>query len=133
MSFRNSEGYNDPTAGEAIRRATAYGFRPVVYICSPFSGDVEKNMEDARKYCRYAVDLGYIPIAPHLLFPQFMKEATERDLAIFMDLVLLGKCAQVWVFGDSITEGMSIEIKRARFRQMKIRRFTKELGEKEEK
>lgn len=30
------------------------------------------NQEAARRYCRYAVDAGYVPIAPHLFFPQFM-------------------------------------------------------------
>lgn len=55
---------------------------PVVYICSRYSGDVKQNTEMARRYCRYAVDQGYIPLAPHLLLPQFLSEETERDLAI---------------------------------------------------
>ena len=59
---------------------------PIVYICSPYSGDVEKNTEAARRYCRYAADRGFIPLAPHLLFPQFLSEETERELAIRMDL-----------------------------------------------
>ena len=47
--YRNSEGYPDPTAGEALSRIAANekqslrAFRPIVYICSPFSGDVETN------------------------------------------------------------------------------------------
>ena len=32
---------------------------PVVYICSPYSGDVERNTEMARRYSRYAIDNGY--------------------------------------------------------------------------
>ena len=39
---------------------------PVVYICSPYSGDVERNTEMARRYSRYAIDNGYVPITPHL-------------------------------------------------------------------
>ena len=73
---KNSEGYDDPTAYEALTRIeqeqrALRAFRPIVYICSPYSGDVEKNVEAAQKYSRFAVDTGYIPIAPHLLFPQF--------------------------------------------------------------
>jgi hypothetical protein len=71
--YRNSEGYPDPTAGEALSRIAEYekqslrAFRPIVYICSPFSGDVEDKCEaNARRYSRFAVDKGYIPIAPHL-------------------------------------------------------------------
>ena len=64
--YRNSEGYPDPTAGEALSRIAANekqslrAFRPIVYICSPFSGDVETNVANARRYSRYAVDKGYI-------------------------------------------------------------------------
>lgn len=52
--YRNSEGYPDPTAGEALSRIAANekqslrAFRPIVYICSPFSGDVETNVANAR-------------------------------------------------------------------------------------
>lgn len=67
----NCEGYYDPTPYEALTRIESearklHSFRPVVYICSPFSGDMEGNQEKAARYCRFAVDSGYIPIAPHL-------------------------------------------------------------------
>ena len=104
----NCEGYYDPTPYEALTRIEnearkLHSFRPVVYICSPLSGDVEGNQEKAARYCRFAVDTGYIPIAPHLYFPRFMNDANprERDLALFMDIVLLTKCAQLWVFGGN--------------------------------
>ena len=120
VNMRNSEGYYDPTAYEALskieREAKALrAFRPVVYICSPLSGDVELNQDNARRYCRFAVDSGYIPLAPHIYFTQFMNDHNpkERDLALFMDTVLLSKCAELWVFGDVISKGMSIEIEKA--------------------
>ena len=94
VNIRNSEGYYDPTAYEALsnieREAkAARAFRPIVYICSPLSGDMDANQEAARRYCRYAVDSGYIPIAPHIYFTQFMNEHSpkERNLALFMDNV----------------------------------------------
>lgn len=125
----NSEGYYDPTAYEALvkieREMRQLSFRPLVYICSPFSGEIEQNIENARRYSRFAVDGGYIPIAPHLLFPQFMDDRNpkERDLAMFMDIVLMGKCDEVWVFGDIISEGMTIELTKARLRKQPIRYF----------
>lgn len=131
ISKKNAEGYLDPTAYEALtnieREAQkAFAFRPVVYICSPLSGDIDANQEAARRYCRYAVDSGYVPIAPHLLFPQFMddNDKKERDLAIFMDIVLLTKCAELWVFGETISNGMSIEIEKAKRKNKPIRFFS---------
>ena len=40
--------------------------------------------------------------------------AEERDLAIFMDIVLLSKCSELWVFGERISKGMSMEIEKAK-------------------
>lgn len=123
--MRNAEGYKDPTAGEAIRRASKSRYRPMVYVCSPYSGDIEGNTERARRYSRYAVDQGMIPIAPHLLLPQYMSEE-ERELALFMDIAILSRCAELWVCGDKITDGMKKEISYAQSKGMKINYITEE-------
>nr|DAV46423.1 MAG TPA: CMP/hydroxymethyl CMP hydrolase [Caudoviricetes sp.] len=133
ISKFNSEGYYDPTTYEALskveREEKAARYRPLVYICSPFSGDISGNIERTKKYSRYAVDSKAIPIAPHLLFPQFMDDDAERELALFMDMVLLGKCEELWVFGELVTEGMSAEIAKAKRKNMKIRYFTEDCEE----
>ena len=140
ISRYNSEGYYDPTTYEALSAvgklekeamAAKRAYRPLVYICSPFSGDTDGNTQKARRYCRFAVRNGCIPLAPHLLFPQFMDDTkpTERNLALFMDIVLLGKCDQLWVFGKDISAGMAAEIGKAETKNMTIRYFTEELKE----
>lgn len=130
ISFNNPEGYSDPVPYEALkaieREERKHSYRPLVYICSPYAGDAEWNTMRAREYSRFAVNNGTIPIAPHLLFPQFMDEATERELAMFMNMVLLERCEELWVFGDRISEGMAAEILRAKQKHMTIRYFTVE-------
>lgn len=125
---RNAEHYMDLTAYEAIRDVgpEKFPFRPLVYICSPYSGDVEGNTKRARTYCRYAVDKGCIPLAPHLYFPQFMDDRSERALALFMDIVLLSKCTELWVFGDTLSEGMQKEIRYAQ-RKGKLVKYFREV------
>lgn len=129
VNKRNSEGYFDPTTYEALtkieREAKAHAYRPMVYICSPLSGNITANQRNACRYCRFAVDSGCIPLAPHLYFPQFVNDGimSERDLALFMDLVLLSKCDQLWVFGNRVSKGMSIEIEKARRKGQPIRWF----------
>ena len=76
---------------------------PVVYICSPYSGDVERNTEMARRYSRYAIDNGYVPITPHLWLPGILSEETERELAISLDLRLLDLVSELWVCGDTVS------------------------------
>ena len=132
----NSEGYADPTACEALRRIEkeekAARYRPLVYICSPFSGKVKKNKKNARKYCRFALEQHTIPFAPHLLFPQFMNDNSpeERQLAMFMNIIMLGHCEELWVFGERISAGMKQEIRKAERKHMRIRYFTEDLEEK---
>jgi len=137
ISKYNSEGYHDPTTYGALskiekeEKAAKKAYRPLVYICSPFAGDVENNVNMARVYSRFAVRNACIPLAPHLLFPQFMDDSVpaERNIALFMGMVLLGKCEQIWVFGNNISKGMAAEIEKAKKKNMPIRYFTEELEE----
>jgi len=103
---------------------------PLVYVASPFSGDVEKNVMNARRYCRFAAKSGVVPLAPHLLLPQFMSEKTEREAAMLMNRTILGRCDELWMFGDRITDGMAWEWVRARELGMPIRYFTDDCREK---
>ena len=114
MNLYNAEGYIDLTAYEALSRIEreerkakkAAAYRPLVYICSPYSyGCISYNIENARR-------LG-----------------EDRQTAMFMNLVLLSKCVQLWVFGSVRSEGMQQEIKWAKRRHMTIRHFTEELEE----
>lgn len=125
---QNAEGYFDPTPYQAVLKAPHFGFHPVVYIASAYAGDVETNTEKARKYARFAVDEGCIPIVPHLLFPQFMDEKTERDKALFFARIVMDRCLEVWVFGAP-THGMRLEIARAKKHRKLIRYFTESLEE----
>lgn len=88
----------------------------IIFVCSPYRGDAEKNTNRARCYCRFVVDKGFIPIAPHLLFPQFMNDnlSKERNQAIQMNLGILRKCSELWAFGRETTIGMWQEIKAAK-------------------
>ena len=106
-------------------------FRPIIYICSPFSGDVDGNVAAAQHYSRFAVDKGYIPVAPHLLVPQFLddNDPNERQLGLFFGNALMSKCAEVWVFGSTISAGMEAEIKRATWKDYRLRYFTEECEE----
>ena len=110
----NASGCYDPVPYEVISRMTREErraekpFRPLVYICCPYSSDPAGNAERAKKFCRKAVDMGYIPLCTILHFPQFMNDADpkERELALFFDIVLMGKCQEVFVLGSEITEGI---------------------------
>jgi hypothetical protein len=121
----NNDGYFDQTAGETLFSCEDEVHRPIVYICSRFSGDVDQNVKAAQRYSRFAIDKGFIPIAPHLLFPQFLDDdnPAERQLGLFFGNALMSKCAEVWVFGNTISSGMAAEIKRAEWKCYRLRYF----------
>jgi hypothetical protein len=135
MNMRNAEGYLDPTASIALhnvdREARARAYRPLICIASPYAGDVERNTARARAYCRFAVDRGCIPLAPHLIFPQFLNDGdeAERALGLWFARILLTKCDELWVFGETISPGMAAEIAKADRRGIPTRFFTEDCEE----
>lgn len=138
----NHEGYFDPTTYEALtnihREEVAAdkkaAYLPLVYVCSPYAGDVENNVANAKKYSRFTVENNAIPVTPHLLYPQFMNDSNEKErkMAMHFNYVLLGKCNEVWVFGGVVSRGMAREISVAKKRRMKIRWFTWDMKEVQE-
>ena len=140
MNERNHEGYHDPTAARALKniareeRAQRLGYMPMVYICSPYAGNIEHNVQNARRYSAFALSQGALPMAPHLLFPQFLgneESANTRELALHMGLILLCHCREVWYFGDTISAGMKVELLRARWRGIPVRHFSEDCREVE--
>lgn len=139
MKIRNSEGYMDLVAYKAImnvdrekKAETKSAFRPLIYVCAPFNGDIEGNKKKAAEFAEFAYKNGCIPITPHLLFP-FMNDErpNERALALHMDIVLMGKCQEVWVLSERITSGMSAEIEKVTKRRQTVRYFSNDFVEVE--
>lgn len=129
IELKNAEGYYDPTAYEAIKNASCDEEtinRNIVYICSPLRGDIVRNQNKALGYCRFVISKGFIPIATHLIFPQFMDDCDEKDRekAMEMCLEILSRCDELWCFGEKLSEEMAQEMDFAKKYKIKIRLFT---------
>jgi hypothetical protein len=48
-------------------------------IESPYAGDVEANVEYARRACLDSYGRGEVPFASHLLYPQFLDDADASE------------------------------------------------------
>ncbi|MGV9183287.1 DUF7768 domain-containing protein [Arcanobacterium canis] len=127
FSKKNTEGYLDLTSYHALKKLQRelFGYRPLVYICSLYSGDTEANVVLARQFCAFAVGAGKIPFAPHLHYPQFMDDTDpeQRELAMFMGRVMLAKCEALWVYVGRVSLGMRLEIGWARDLDLPIKYF----------
>ena len=89
---------------------------PVVYICSPYRADtpeeLEENLNNVRRYFRFALSQGYAPIATHFAVCSVLNDddPAEREQGISLDVRYLTFCDELWVFGDRISAGMAHEI-----------------------
>lgn len=116
---------------EQWRRKTEITSRPKVYVVSRYAGEVSRNVENARKYCRFVAQQKRIPIASHLIYPQFMNDndPAERELGTMFGLALLAQCDEVWCFGTTKSAGMTQELHEASRLKKRVRFFTAELEE----
>ena len=72
--------------------------RPFVYVCSRYDGSKDTPIEDIRRagrYCRQLYELGFTPIAPQILYPQFLGSAIPTEKRDFRDIsmLLLRRCS----------------------------------------
>lgn len=102
--------------------------KKMIFICSPYRGNVAKNIERAKRYARFVAKVGHCPIAPHLFFPQFLSDekAEERIEGITLGVEMMQKCDQLWIFGSTISQGMAYELEKAREMCIPIRIFDTE-------
>ena len=106
----------------------------LIYVASPYAGDIEKNTEFAKEACRFVMDEGCAFFAPHLLYPQVLDEddPAERELGLAMGRTVLEWCDEVWVFGDSISSGMQAEVELAEDLELPVKHISvQELAERE--
>ena len=83
----------------------------LVYIASPYAGDVEGNVAFAKAACRYAAAQGYTPVAVHLMYPQFLDDRVpkEREAGLKMGRRVLAACEEIWLCGERMSAGMKAE------------------------
>ena len=96
----------------------------LIYVASPLSGDVEKNLEFAKEACRAVIDSGYAFFAPHLLYPSILDDGVpeQRELGMEMGMTVLARCDELWAFGERISEGMAAEMEEAERLGIPVRR-----------
>jgi hypothetical protein len=103
----------------------------IVYIASPLAGDIQNNIQKALGYCRMAVSMGVVPLAPHTIFTRLLddNDPEQRRLGMKMGYTLLERCDELWVFGSVLSAGMKAEITYAEKLGMPVRYFDGDVRE----
>ena len=96
-----------------------------VYICAPLGGNVKENLEEVKKYTKYALRCGMAPVVPHfyaLCLDDYVP--AEREMGMTAGLRLLRDCDEMWVFGNVVSAGMRNEIQLCKELDIGIRTVT---------
>lgn len=99
-------------AGKTVNRDPGEASR--VFICSPYGADKEWGTRFAKAACRDLFEHGYIPVAPHLYFPQFLDDDSqfEREFGIEAGHEMMRTCDEIFVYliDSTLSEGMQSDI-----------------------
>ena len=81
--------------------------------------DPEMNLgalELAKRFANVKAIIGYCPLAPHLMFPQFLNDndPEQRILGITLGVEQMKVCDEIWIFGGRISNGMAFELEKAK-------------------
>ena len=89
----------------------------LLYVCSPYRGEVKRNKDYARELTRKAIDNGFVPVTVHLYLTEALDDNKPDERAKGMEAgrMILDNCKFILVGNRyGISEGMKAEIKAAR-------------------
>lgn len=89
--------------------------RKRVFVCSPLSGDVERNVALARDLTKAVIEAGHSPFTPHLFYTMFLDDQIEadRNAGIACGKAWLRTADEMWMYADERAEcsrGMAAEL-----------------------
>lgn len=74
--------------------------------------------------CEFVFHEGAIPLHPFRVFDYFLGERVPREVIRQANQRLLSTCEEVWVFGETIADGVLVEIAQAERLSLPVRFFT---------
>ena len=85
----------------------------LLYVCSPYRGEIRRNKEYARELTRAAINSGFAPVTVHLYLTEVLDDSKpqERSRGMAAGQDILKQCSYI-LLGEKygISEGMKEEI-----------------------
>ena len=96
-----------------------------VYVCAPLGGSIEENLKKVKIYTAYALRCGTAPVVPHF-YAECLDDNNpkDREVGLAAGMSLLWLCDEVWVFGDTVTDGMRAELQFCKNLNIRVRKIT---------
>ena len=74
--------------------------------------------------CEFVFNQGAVPVNPFRLYEYFLGDRVDRDLIRQANNNLMRKCDELWVFGETIADGVLFEILYAKKLKMPVKYYT---------
>ena len=74
--------------------------------------------------CEFVFNQGAVPVNPFRLYEYFLGDRVDRDCIRQANNNLIRKCDQLWVFGETIADGVLFEILHAKKLKMPVKFYT---------
>ena len=85
----------------------------LIYVCSPYRGEIQRNKEYARELTRAAINSGFAPVTVHLYLTEVLDDnkPQERSRGMEAGQDILERCGYI-LLGEKygISDGMQKEI-----------------------
>ena len=96
-----------------------------VYVCAPLGGNIEQNLKKVKTYTEYALRCGTAPVVPHF-YALCLDDNNpkDREIGLAAGLSLLWFCDELWLFGDTVTDGMRAELQFCKNLNIRVRKIT---------
>lgn len=96
-----------------------------VYVCAPLGGNIEENLKKVKTYTEYALRCGTAPVVPHF-YAECLDDNNpkDREVGLAAGMSLLWLCDEVWVFGDTVTDGMRAELQFCKNLNIRVQKIT---------
>lgn len=71
----------------------------LIYVCSPYRGEIRRNKEYARELTRAAINSGFAPVTVHLYLTEVLDDnkPDEREKGMIAGKKLLGRCSYILI------------------------------------
>lgn len=95
----------------------------LLYVCSPYRGEIRRNKEYARKLTKAALNSGFAPVTVHLYLTEVLDEEKpqERSRGMAAGRDILAQCSYILLGTDyGFSEGMKEEITLAAMNGLKM-------------
>jgi len=74
--------------------------------------------------CEFVFNQGAIPVNPFRLYEYFLSDRVDRDLVRQANNNLIRKCDELWIFGETIADGVLFEILYAKKLKMPVKYYS---------